>query len=701
MAPSQDFIKNWLNTFKSVQEGTTVVLDDSYKPATYLDILSLGSGSGGATGAAGGILQGTYPNPTLNYTVGSIPMDIIVPSYSGSLITPLAGGETLKAAFEKINASTIYLANEIEDAVGVRSINGYTQPLQGISIYSTAGGVSVDMDIISGVYNHRIVITQASTSSAGLLSSTDWNTFNNKGSGTVTSVGLSGISSFITVGSSPITSSGTLSLALASQSANLVFASPNGSSGTPTFRSLVSADLPAGLGLISGLTATRIPYATAATTLADSVNLIWDNTKQCLAINNPTLGASPAALEINPVSGRASIRLYTSTPSSAANGEIWFNSTTGLNFQGGLNINDNTIYSTVPVTGFSLSAASILSFRSGSNLICSLLGGASRILLINGSIQFATNATTSTASGGANIISPDSGVGININSFNNAGNIGINGFTTITRNTSANVDLCFVQDSGTVSIPNNNSSSGIRVQRTFTGCTFTQTSAFLTGVTSLIEHKGNYANSLYNSIGVLGSNTRVGNTSQTIRGLFGGAFFNQMAGGGATPVDTGTIAFGLVGALNLVSATPTGRYAYTNCGSLYLGNSIITATSGNFYHLFIEDASKTTYTNILSGNTIAKPSFAAIWGLFLEGTRNTTNHGKSYIANGLGIAFGTQPTTGADITAHLHIGSATSTVAHINLVAGSTTSPNNGDIWFDGTNLSIRIAGVTKTFVLV
>ena len=63
------------------------------------------------------------------------------------------------------------------------------------------------------------------------------------GSGTVTSVGLS-LPSIFDVSGSPVTTSGTLTGTLASQTANKVFASPNGASGTPSFRSLVAADIP-------------------------------------------------------------------------------------------------------------------------------------------------------------------------------------------------------------------------------------------------------------------------------------------------------------------------------------------------------------------------------------------------------------------------------------------------------------------------
>lgn len=59
----------------------------------------------------------------------------------------------------------------------------------------------------------------------------------------VTSVGLS-MPAIFTVSGSPVTSSGTLTATLASQTSNLIWASPNGSSGTPSFRSLLGADLP-------------------------------------------------------------------------------------------------------------------------------------------------------------------------------------------------------------------------------------------------------------------------------------------------------------------------------------------------------------------------------------------------------------------------------------------------------------------------
>jgi hypothetical protein len=63
-------------------------------------------------------------------------------------------------------------------------------------------------------------------------------------SGTVTSVGLSA-PSLLTVSSSPVTTSGTIALTLATQTANTAFLGPStGSPAAPTFRAMVVADLP-------------------------------------------------------------------------------------------------------------------------------------------------------------------------------------------------------------------------------------------------------------------------------------------------------------------------------------------------------------------------------------------------------------------------------------------------------------------------
>jgi hypothetical protein len=62
--------------------------------------------------------------------------------------------------------------------------------------------------------------------------------------GTVTSITITVPTSFLSVSPSTITSSGTFGITLISQLQNTFFASPDGSSGNPTFRSIVLRDLP-------------------------------------------------------------------------------------------------------------------------------------------------------------------------------------------------------------------------------------------------------------------------------------------------------------------------------------------------------------------------------------------------------------------------------------------------------------------------
>ncbi len=81
----------------------------------------------------------------------------------------------------------------------------------------------------------------------------EWATIS--GSGTVTSVDMT-VPSILSVAGSPITTSGTLALSLATQAANRIFAGPStGADAAPTFRALVLADLPANIdhGGLAGL----------------------------------------------------------------------------------------------------------------------------------------------------------------------------------------------------------------------------------------------------------------------------------------------------------------------------------------------------------------------------------------------------------------------------------------------------------------
>jgi len=77
----------------------------------------------------------------------------------------------------------------------------------------------------------------------------------NVGSGSVTSVGLA-LPSIFSISGSPVTTSGTLTGTLTTETANTVFSGPtSGGAATPTFRALVTADLPAGVGTVTSVQA--------------------------------------------------------------------------------------------------------------------------------------------------------------------------------------------------------------------------------------------------------------------------------------------------------------------------------------------------------------------------------------------------------------------------------------------------------------
>lgn len=58
--------------------------------------------------------------------------------------------------------------------------------------------------------------------------------------------------------------------------------------------------------------------------------------------------------------------------------------------------------------------------------------------------------------------------------------------------------------------------------------------------------------------------------------------------------------------------------------------------------------------------------------------------------------------TAINFTPGVAIAASTTAKPHINLAAGAApTAPANGDIWFDGADLKMRVGGVTKTFTLV
>ena len=124
-----------------------------------------------------------------------------------------------------------YSAGSIIFAAGGSSTAHFTIGTAGASTFSST--VTASQFIRSGGTASQFLKADGSVDSTAYTANT----------GTVTSVGLS-LPAMFTVTGSPVTTTGTLTATLASQTANTFFAAPNGAAGAPTFRTIVAADVP-------------------------------------------------------------------------------------------------------------------------------------------------------------------------------------------------------------------------------------------------------------------------------------------------------------------------------------------------------------------------------------------------------------------------------------------------------------------------
>lgn len=226
------------------------------------------------------------------------------------------------------------------------------------------------------------------------------------GSGTVTSVALADSTGIFNITGSPVTTSGTLTLAsLNSQLANRFLAAPNGSNGAPTFRAIVAADIPTlnqnTTGTASNVTGTVAVAngGTGQTTYTNGQLLIGNTTGNTLAKSTLTAGTG-----ISITNGTGSITIA-STVTSGANTALSNLTTTSINQS--LLFNANNTYDVGSPSGI-LANTYTNSIRGGGNYVIAVDTGQ---LLNNGltSIDWSSSLLVD-SSGSATSVNYDSRV---------------------------------------------------------------------------------------------------------------------------------------------------------------------------------------------------------------------------------------------------------------------------------------------------
>lgn len=277
-------VKNTLtvNTIPVVLDGDARLTDER-QPIAHAashhasgdDALALGSIAGTLAAAQHGNLSGGTLHAAA--TTGA----------AGFTTLAVDGGTTagtvVQATDARLTNSRTPLAHDIGGALHTGSLTD--------SLHGTRGGGTQHANVIAA-------------GAAGFMSGADKTKLDGiatgatANTGTVTSVAIT-VPNILSVGGSPVTTSGTLAISLATQAANQVFAGPaSGGNANPTFRALVATDVP-GLPwskITSGTPTTLAGYGITDAVGSNDARLTDARTPTAHATAHHSAGSDPLTL---------------------------------------------------------------------------------------------------------------------------------------------------------------------------------------------------------------------------------------------------------------------------------------------------------------------------------------------------------------------------------------------------------------------
>jgi len=206
---------------------------------------------------------------------------------------------------------------KVDNTDAVTSVNGQTGTVvltaadvgaQPAGTYVTSVGATSPVTSTGGT-TPTIAMAAANTSTDGYLTSTDWNTFNSKGSGTVTSVAATA-STGISVSGSPITTSGTLTITNTAPDQTVSLTAGTGISTTGTYPNFtITNTAPSSGGTVTSVTGTAPVVSSGGNTPAISMAAATTSVNGYLTSTdwNTFNNKQPAGTYVNSVSATSPI----------------------------------------------------------------------------------------------------------------------------------------------------------------------------------------------------------------------------------------------------------------------------------------------------------------------------------------------------------------------------------------------------------